>query len=246
MIFQDPYASLNPRHPVGAIIAEPFHIHGIDGRPEARGAGADGAGRPQPRALQPLPARVLRRPAPAHRRGAGARPQPALDRGRRAGLGARRLDPGPDPQPAEGPAARARPDLPVHLPRPRRGAPRLRPHRRDVPRPHRRGGRRRRPLRGPAPPLHRRPAVGRPEGPSGRRPRPHHPDRRRAVAGRPAARLPVPPALPEGADGERPRARCPRAAAPRCPRSRSSPRATPAACWYPVTPGESLQAAARA
>jgi oligopeptide/dipeptide ABC transporter ATP-binding protein len=31
MIFQDPYASLNPRHPVGSIIAEPFRIHGIEG-----------------------------------------------------------------------------------------------------------------------------------------------------------------------------------------------------------------------
>ncbi len=31
MIFQDPYASLNPRHPVGAIIAEPYKIHGLEG-----------------------------------------------------------------------------------------------------------------------------------------------------------------------------------------------------------------------
>ncbi len=39
MIFQDPYASLNPRHPVGSIIAEPFRIHGIDGdrRTEVQG-----------------------------------------------------------------------------------------------------------------------------------------------------------------------------------------------------------------
>ncbi len=35
MIFQDPYASLNPRHPVGAIISEPFRIHGVEGDTKA-------------------------------------------------------------------------------------------------------------------------------------------------------------------------------------------------------------------
>ena len=74
MIFQDPYGSLNPRRRVGSIIGDPFAIHDIAERrgPQAPGPGADGAGRAQPGALQPVPGRVLRRPAAAHRRRPGA------------------------------------------------------------------------------------------------------------------------------------------------------------------------------
>ena len=45
--------------------------------------------------------------------------QPEADRLRRAGLGARRLGAGAGDQPADGPAGRARPRLPVRRPRPR-------------------------------------------------------------------------------------------------------------------------------
>ena len=35
MIFQDPFASLNPRHSVGRIVGEPLRVHGLAGRREA-------------------------------------------------------------------------------------------------------------------------------------------------------------------------------------------------------------------
>jgi peptide/nickel transport system ATP-binding protein len=34
MVFQDPYASLNPRHSVGRIVSEPMRVHGLSGRKE--------------------------------------------------------------------------------------------------------------------------------------------------------------------------------------------------------------------
>ena len=56
--------------------------------------------------MNALSARIFRRPAAAHlhRPRAGAEPQ--ADRRRRAGLGARRVDPGAGHQPDDGPAAR--------------------------------------------------------------------------------------------------------------------------------------------
>ena len=79
-------------------------------RPERRDAGPRAARgrRAQPRALQPLPARVLGRPAAADRDRARARHDAEARRRRRARLRARRLDPGADPQPARGPAGRVR------------------------------------------------------------------------------------------------------------------------------------------
>ena len=37
MVFQDPFASLNPRHSVGRIVGEPIRTHGLAGRREAAG-----------------------------------------------------------------------------------------------------------------------------------------------------------------------------------------------------------------
>ena len=106
---------------------------GATGIGQAPGAGAARAGRAVTGALQPLPARVLRRPAAADRGGPGACAAPAADHRRRAGLRPRRLDPGAGRQPARRPAGRAAAHLPLHRPRPGRGAPRVGPDRGHVP-----------------------------------------------------------------------------------------------------------------
>ena len=134
LIFQDPYASFNPRKRISQIVGDPLRIHRVGSRDEVRqrtrellGVVGLVAG---PR--QPLSARVLGRSAAADRGRPRLRPQPAAHRRRRARLGARRLDPGAGAEPARLSPGPVRPDLRVDRARPRSRPPRRRPHRSHV------------------------------------------------------------------------------------------------------------------
>jgi ABC-type glutathione transport system ATPase component len=63
VIFQDPYASLNPRMTVGAMLGEPLMLHGLaksEAARKARVGELPGAGGTARRARPPLSARILR------------------------------------------------------------------------------------------------------------------------------------------------------------------------------------------
>ena len=144
------------------------HHHRAAGHPwrrdsaRARGdrQGADGAGRPRHAAPAALSAQLFRRPAPAHRDCTGDR-APARHRDlRRAGLRARRLDPGADPEPAEGPAGEAWPHLHLHVAQSGGGGIYRRPHHGDVRRAPGGNGAGRPAVPEPGPPLYSRPARG--------------------------------------------------------------------------------------
>ena len=150
----------------------------------------------RPEYLPPLSAHVLRRPAPAHRHRARADAAAEDPRARRAGLGARRVDPRAGAQPARGPAGGVRPRLCLRLARPLGGAPHRRRGDGDLPRPCGRDRRARRDLSRAAAPLHARAAVGDADRRPGREARAHPARRRAALADRAAARLRVPSALP--------------------------------------------------
>jgi peptide/nickel transport system ATP-binding protein len=55
MVFQDPYASLNPRHSVGRIVGEPLRVHGLSGKKDTAKRVRellDSGGRPPPAATR--------------------------------------------------------------------------------------------------------------------------------------------------------------------------------------------------
>ena len=91
IIFQDPVASLNPRMPVSDIIGEGLLAQadkendwGDASSPRQAGRRLPRGGRAAARLHAALPARVLGRPAPAHRHRACARARPRIHRLRRA------------------------------------------------------------------------------------------------------------------------------------------------------------------
>ena len=159
-------------------------------RPRARRAGADHRADADAEA-----GAALRRPQAARRDRPCLHRRPEARRLRRADLGARRLGPGGDPQPARRAAGRAEGLVPLHLARSRRRPLHLRPDRRALPRPPdgARAGRRR--LRRPAPSVHRGAALGRADGRRWR-PRPDQARGRHPERGRPTVGLRLPQSLP--------------------------------------------------
>ncbi len=100
LVFQDPYSSLDPRQRVGAALDEVLTVHRLPtGTVAPVGALLETVGLP-PFDRRSLPAPALRRPASARRHRPGARRPPGDPRPRRTGVGAGRLRPRRNHQPA--------------------------------------------------------------------------------------------------------------------------------------------------
>ena len=167
-------------------------------QPPDRGGTCRGRGRAHPghRCPRPLPARTVRRPAPAHRVRAGARVPAEADPRRRAGVHARRLDPHRAAQRDGEAAGRGGRLVPLHHARHRERPLRRRPADGDVRRAYRRVGADRGRARPPEAPVHAAASVGR-AGPASAASRRRRVGQGRAAAGhRPGRGLPVPLALP--------------------------------------------------
>ena len=123
-VFQDPFSSLNPVHTVRHHLERPLKLHhGKEREHRHRGRRPDGTGAAHPGEAFPgqVPARAVRRPAPAGRFRPGARRPPDRAAGRRAGVHAGRLDPAGDAEPARRSAPALQPGHAVHHPRHRLG-----------------------------------------------------------------------------------------------------------------------------
>ena len=153
-----------------------------------------------------------------------ARDRQPAHRVRRAGIGARRLDPGSSRQPAARPATRPRPVVSVHRPRPRRGQAHRDSRGGHVPRAHRGAGRQARALRAPAASVHAGAALRDSGARAGIAPHAHGAAGRRAQRHRSAVGVLVPHALPVCASVARSRIRRSRSAM-RCPPLRARDRA---------------------
>ncbi len=112
MVFQDPFSSLNPVHTVRHHLERPLRLH----QPNLKGTERQAACSRTARAREArsgadpaeIPARAVRRPAPADQHRAGPGGEPRGDHRRRADLDARRLGAARHPEPPQRHEAAAR------------------------------------------------------------------------------------------------------------------------------------------
>ena len=93
IVFQDPYGSLSPRLDVGQIVGEGLGVFDLGATPaedrDTMVADISGRGWARPGPAPPLPARILRRPAPAYRHRPRHDPETEIRRAGRADFGPR-------------------------------------------------------------------------------------------------------------------------------------------------------------